>query len=331
MTITVTSGCNTVPQRPSPWDTAGSMATYLPEYQKLFEWIATPRFHLKHCECYYSSAAASSVTLPPLPIGVDRQIMISHSDKVSSIYSLRPNPGGTWTQTSVTKSTSWTNLAHQSATPASGRWNSCRVNVTAASAWGTTTGLTISVRSAEQSSTAAGYGATVYAGYNDTVDYKHSTPCVPMSVPTGLSAAHYNSLVHQVERALVCPVLYAGYCGAHTVAEVGTILANRIIPIAIRRDAPPEQRRVSFVIVTGTNEESNTFPLVVRRGDIVQEISQAWVAGSFLEYRWTIDPFLDGGPDICVAGRDVYYLKFESKIKDKLYSYALWGGLYEPA
>lgn len=330
MAITVTSGCDTIPQRPSPWDEAGVMSTYLPAYQRLFEWIATPRFNMKHCECYYASAGSTSVTLPPMPLGAPRQIMVSHSDKVSSIYGLRPNPGGYWTQSSVTTSTSWVDLPHTYATLASGRWNSCRINVTAASAWGTTTGLTISVRSTEPAPTAAGYGAAVYGGYNSTLNYAHMTPCIPMGVPDTLSSAHYNAIVRQVERSLVCPVLHAGYCGAHTVSTVSDILANRIIPIMVRRDAPPEQRRVSFVFVSNTNQESNTWPLVVRRGDIVQEISHVWTAGGFLEYRWSMDPFMDGGPDIVVSGRDVYYLRLESEIKDKLYSYAVWGGLYEP-
>ena len=330
MTITVTSGCNTVPQRPSPWDAAGIMSAYLPEYQRLFEWIATPRYHLKHCECYYASSAATSVTLPPLPIGTTRQIMISHADKVSSIYALRPNSGGTWTQSSVTKSTSWVDLPHSYSTLASGRWNSCRVNVTAASAWGTTTGLTISVRSTEMAPTYKGYTAEAYAGWNGTLDFEHMVPCAPIAVPDGLSVAHYNALVRQVERSLVCPVLYAGYCGAHTITEVDTLLANRIFPVALRRDAPAEQRRTSLVILTGANEESTTAPLIVRRGEALLEVAPVWSAGSFLEYRWSMDELM-GSPDLSVAGRDVYYLSFESGIKDKLYALSLWGGLYDPA
>lgn len=330
MSITVTSGCNVTPPRPSPWDAAGSMSTHLPNYQRLFEWIATPRFHLKHCVIYYSSAPAGSLYLPPIPYGATRQIMVSHTDKVSSIQSIIPAPGSTWSAAGISVSTSWVNWAHQYSTLASGRWNAAVVNVVAASSWGTTTGLTVSIRSTEPSPISAGYGAANYGGYNATLDYAHMAPCVPMSTPTGLSSSIYNSLVRQVERALVCPVLHAAYCGYYSFTDAQSVLNNRIWPVALRKDAPEEQRRVSFVIVTNANQESTTSSIIVRRGDRFISVAPAWRGGSLIEYRWTMDYLMEGDPDVAAAGRDIYYVRLETEIKNNLYSAALWGGLYNP-
>lgn len=331
MSYTVYAGTNVTPPAPVPWDAAGVMSTYYPRFFNLFEAIATPKWLWRMAYMYHASATSTNTLyLPPILGGQNTAWKFSETGKASGGGYCYPY-STSYSSTSVTISTSEVTISP------SYRWFAPFYRPISCASWGNTNPLCVDIYPRENTRVSSGSGFVRVAGKLAGNTPSDLWPAVPSATPTGLSTAHYNAFVREVQRAVWTPVLHSTYWSSQSQTEtVGSVLGGLRFPICYDRVAPEAQRTLTVCIFSGSSTVDDSITLL--HGDRHIEAPKVWPTdgvGSFAEYRCLLDPLLNGESPDCIAGddgRSIYQvqIKYDSSKTGAFKSISLWAGVQAP-
>ena len=293
MSITAYNGNGLAMQYPRPWDAAGAMSTYYTAARQWTEWCITPRSFFRIAVGYNANGTACTLWCPPLPSNMNAAWRCSNTSVFTAGYQYYPYASG-WYQAANSLTSSGLSTVNRTGE----RWFLPAVSVAACSAWGVTTTQSLVIVSREPTATANGYGAGPWYGQTSYTSFDTAMTTIPTGNHTGLSTAHYNSLVRALRRSEWTPACHAYFSILSTSAiDTVTALENIRVPICYSQFAPKGQRTFSFVVASVGNHDSAKAYLY--HGEKKIELQKHWILGPMAEYRADVGALLDGeSPDI---------------------------------
>lgn len=324
MSITPYNGWKSNPVELRPWSAPGIMSTEMSKILTALDW-AIARRSVIDVSLYRDSSGTISpyFYLPPLPNHCGWAVRFSRTSDSGNFYE---SVGGT--SYSVTKNSSgWTKLSNRSV-----KYTTLYFATTTGANWGSSNPIRIVIRPEQLSDEVTGYSSSFFSKpgmSNSIASLENSFPFFSHSVPTGLSSAHYNTLIDAAKKALEIPVLHAA--SASLAGYDSFTEWTALIPLCVSPDSPPAQRIFTIVFRTPSTPPE---ALKVEIGNVALEAPRTFYTNNLAEYRIDLtDAIALVPPTLSQHGRSFYYAKLSlfpsKKSSAAIYSWSAWTGIPE--